>query len=111
MTDEAKALVEECRLDAKAFRENTVYDSDGDPIRLIANADRLDQYADLIETHAREIERLRGALEQIAQADYGYTDIIESGAPPEKHADYFCSMVTWRQRTARAALAGDSHDQ
>ena len=67
--------------------------------------------ADLIETQAREIERLRGALEQIAQADYGYTDIIESGAPPEKHADYFCSMVTWRQRTARAALAGDSHDQ
>ena len=49
MTDEAKALVEECRLDAKAFRENTVYDSDGDPIRLIANADRLDQYADRIE--------------------------------------------------------------
>ena len=111
MTDEAKALVEECRLDAKAFRENTVYDSDGDPIRLIANADRLDQYADLIETQAREIERLRGALEQIAQADYGYTDIIESGAPPEKHADYFCSMVAWRQRTARAALAGDSHDR
>ena len=65
MTDEAKALVEECRLDAKAFRENTVYDSDGDPIRLIANADRLDQYADLIETQAREIERLRERVKQL----------------------------------------------
>ena len=71
MTDEAKALVEECRLDAKAFRENTVYDSDGDPIRLIANADRLDQYADLIETQAREIEQLREALEQIK----GYSEV------------------------------------
>ena len=70
MTDEAKALVEECRLDAKAFRENTVYDSDGDPIRLIANADRLDQYADLIETQAREIERLRGLVQYYFEANY-----------------------------------------
>lgn len=66
MTNKAKALVEECRLDAKAFRENTVYDSDGDPIRLIANADRLDQYADRIEALEAEVERLRGALTQAA---------------------------------------------
>ena len=48
-TSRSGDLVKECRLDAKAFRENTVYDSDGDPIRLIANAERLDQYADCIE--------------------------------------------------------------
>ena len=93
MTDEAKALVEECRLDAKAFRENTVYDSDGDPIRLIANADRLDQYADLIETQAREIERLRGDLE-VARKEAG--------------SNYRVALA-W-ERTARTAL-GDSHDQ
>ena len=95
MTDEAKALVEECRLDAKAFRENTVYDSDGDPIRLIANADRLDQYADLIETQAREIERLRGAL--------GF-------AMRTLEAEGFSDDGPTLNRI-RAALAGDSHDQ
>ena len=47
---------------------------------------------------------LAGALGEIAQPDYGYTDILERGCPPEKHIDYFCSMVTWRQRTAREAL-------
>ena len=92
MTDEAKALVEECRLDAKAFRENTVYDSDGDPIRLIANADRLDQYADLIETQAREIERLRGVLALKDQYFKGITKLAALGE-------------------TSAVLAGDSHDQ
>lgn len=58
-TSRSGDLVKECRLDAKAFRENTVYDSDGDPIRLIANAERLDQYADCIEALEAENERLR----------------------------------------------------
>ena len=58
-TSRSGDLVKECRLDAKAFRENTVYDSDGDPIRLIANAERLDQYADRIEALEAENERLR----------------------------------------------------
>ena len=58
-TSRSDDLVKECRLDAKAFRENTVYDSDGDPIRLIANAERLDHYAD-------RIERLEAALLMIA---------------------------------------------
>lgn len=38
------------RLDAQAFRENTVYDGDGDPIRLIANAERMEAGADAIDT-------------------------------------------------------------
>ena len=106
MTDETKALVERLRDDLPQTLIEKHWVDDHDAIYK-----QREEAADLIETQAREIERLRGALEQIAQADYGYTDIIESGAPPEKHADYFCSMVTWRQRTARAALAGDSHDQ
>ena len=60
---------------------------------------------DLIEVLAAEIARLREALEEIAKPDYGYMDIIEAGYPPEKHADYFCSMVGWRRRVARAAIA------
>ena len=47
------------------------------------------QTADLIETQAREIERLREALEVIRDGDYPY-----------KQASQY----------ARAALAGDSHD-
>lgn len=94
MTDEAKALVEECRLDAKAFRENTVYDSDGDPIRLIANADRLDQYAARIEALEAENERLREALARISNL-----------SPAVTHG-----WAEEARQIARAAL-GDSHDQ
>jgi hypothetical protein len=61
MTDDDKALVNEARLDAKSFRENTIYTMDGVPARLIANANRLDQYADRIEAQAAEIEQLRKA--------------------------------------------------
>ncbi len=65
MTDDqikqAEALANEARLDAKAFRENTVYTGDGDPIRLVANADRLDQYSDTIAALVAEVRRLRDA--------------------------------------------------
>ena len=122
MTDEAKALVEECRLDANAFRENTVYDSDGDPIRLIANADRLDQYADLIETQAREIERLRLDVEaqealQVsayhaglrAGWNFGVSDDNAGMQAAMANTDHIKELR--RIREARATLAGDSHDQ
>lgn len=42
-------LINEARLDAKAFRENAVYTADGNRIKLGANADRLDAYADALE--------------------------------------------------------------
>ena len=103
MIDEAKALVEECRLDAKAFRENTVYDSDGDPIRLIANADRLDQYADLIETQAREIERLREALRWYEKQANDCRKITREGD------DARYALDRDGGERARAAL-GESHD-
>ena len=48
----------ELGLDAKAFRENTVYNADGDPIRLIANAERMDQAADLIRAQAARIAEM-----------------------------------------------------
>ena len=58
MTDEAKALVERLRWSHWYYEdagENTSYTSEA-PL----------EAADLIETQAREIERLRGALENIA---------------------------------------------
>ena len=39
------ALIRDLRSSAKAFRENTVYDSEGDPIRLIVQADEADDAA------------------------------------------------------------------
>lgn len=62
LTAKAEFLVKEARLDADAFRENTVYNADGDAIRLIANAERLEQYADTIEAQATRIEALESAL-------------------------------------------------
>lgn len=95
MTNKVKALVEECRLDAKAFRENTVYDSDGDPIRLIANADRLDQYADRIEAFEAALRDLVEAVQRRATDLGGYDGRFGLNKTMSK---------------ARAALAGDSHD-
>lgn len=54
------------RLDAKAFRENTVYDSEGDPIRLIANAQRMEAGADAIEALIDALERSQLALTVLA---------------------------------------------
>lgn len=59
------------RLDAKAFRENTVYDSEGDPIRLIANAERMEAGADAIEA-------LLEALQAIAEATSAEDDAGEN---------------------------------
>ena len=78
MTDEAKALVE------KLLR----FDWRGKVRTATAH-----QAADLIETQAREIERLRGDLE-VARKEAG--------------SNYRVALA-W-ERTARAAL-GDSHDQ
>jgi hypothetical protein len=50
----AGGLVERLRSSAKAFRENTVYDSEGDPLRLIVQADEFDEAADALEALSRE---------------------------------------------------------
>ena len=58
------------------------------------------QAADLIETQAREIERLRGELQEII-------------AYSQKHIDDTDAYTMSRHKiqASRAALAGDSHDQ
>ena len=81
MTDEAKALVERLRA-TWANSHNTLWNPDGPAA------------ADLIETQAREIERLREALGQIAP---------HVNWMPHPH----CLTV---EQIIRAAL-GDSHDQ
>lgn len=53
--DDLKARL---RSSAKAFRENTVYDSEGDPLRLIVQADECDEAAQAIT----DLEALVGEL-------------------------------------------------
>lgn len=70
MTDEAKALVERLReleRDLKPFEHKTVGSIriDLDEVRAIIGC------PDLIETQAREIERLREALENVLAHRYG----------------------------------------
>ena len=64
------ALEKEARLDAKAFRENAVYDSEGDPVRLTVTADRIDRYADAIATLRAEIVSLRQFIDEPPQHDF-----------------------------------------
>jgi hypothetical protein len=50
-SDNAVELAARLRSSAKAFRENTVYGQDGDPLRLGVQADECDEAADFIESH------------------------------------------------------------
>jgi len=94
MTDEAKALVQRLRDDLPQTLIEKHWVDDNDAIYK-----QREEAADLIETQAREIERLRvaisAALRCTPQARHGAI-IYDCGAP-------------WEILTA--ALAGDSHDQ
>lgn len=55
-------LCERLKSSAEAFRKHTVYDSDGDPIRLIVQADEMDSAAARIQSDAATIANLTDAL-------------------------------------------------
>ncbi len=59
------------RSSAKAFRENTVYDSEGDPLRLIVQADESDEASDTLASYRAEITQLRDKLAR-ARDDFNY---------------------------------------
>ena len=84
MTDEAKALVERLRQVT-----SVLFDDYGDGTHAVEDYALAGKAADLIETQAREIERLRKALNDVTESYNHWTAVI----------------------LARAALAGDSHDQ
>ena len=105
MTDEAKALkalVKRLRLCAILGQSVPYFDH--------AEA------ADLIETQAREIERLREALQSVINAcDQG--KLAPLGGPcgmtieAQIRGSVYNRVPAWPVEEARAALAGDSHDQ
>ena len=102
--NERASLANEARLDAKAFRDNTVYGSEGDPIRLIANANRLDQYADRIEALEAENARLREALLWYERQTSDYRKITTEGD------DARYALERDGGTLARAALKDTRHD-
>ena len=99
MTDEAKVLVERLRWGEWYFEDPF----DG---KAYASDDPLDA-ANLIETQAREIERLRGALEH--NGIYGCGMLNQPAAMNGPEEVWLKSRIFEMERTARAAL-GESHD-
>ena len=98
MTDEAKALVE---------RVETLPDTHALPSTLALLFD----LRDYIETQAREIERLRGVLDRIYMEDRRIVERWrQSLATGDSHLDEHIVLGRYAD-IARAALAGDSHDQ
>ena len=88
MTDEAKALVERLRDDLPQTLIEKHWVDDHDAIYK-----QREEAADLIETQAREIERLREALRGVT--------------PPPYFGESEQRKAWWAE--ARAALAGDSN--
>ena len=100
MTDEAKALVERLRDDLPQTLIEKHWVDDNDAIYK-----QREEAADLIETQAREIERLRAALQFYARENsWKSCGMYMSGRPNPSSAEIN------RGDKARAAL-GDSHDQ
>ena len=91
MTDEAKALVEWLCDEAGFACEK-------------AEAGNLLDAADLIETQAREIERLREAVREVFEEWAGSEVFIPETAPE----GYLLQLTKRMADIARAALAGDS---
>lgn len=56
------ALIRDLRSSAKALRENSVYSSDGDPVRLIVQADEAGKAADAIADLRARNDALVNAL-------------------------------------------------
>lgn len=122
-TPELKAA-RELRLDAKAFRENTVYDSEGEPLRLIANADRMDAGAAAIEALEADNAALKAKNEALVEALEGFLSWAQQQCPCENEKPNPCPLclasvenlepckaveAKFPRRileTARAALAG-----
>lgn len=102
MTDEAKALVDRLRDDLPQTLIEKHWVDDHDAIYK-----QREEAADLIETQAREIERLREALKPFTFRDDGDDEIVFRQHPS---IIVRCEATYGDIQLARAALAGDSHD-
>lgn len=118
MTDD---LIKRLRDDAAAYRKS-VYDPDPEKVDVMFTLDyqwidkphrhvgdlcgELDKAADRIEAQAKEIERLREALEHIGIYGCGMLNQPPAMNGPEE--DWLKQRIFEMERTARAALAGGS---
>lgn len=104
--DELKpgTLIEGLRASAKAFRENTVYDSEGDPIRLIAQADEADEAARTIEALTAERDLREDQIDELAN----FIMAEVPGEPSRSEGAVECAIRIIREvRAERDRLAGE----
>ena len=105
---------EKLRSSAAAFREHTVYDSEGDPLRLIAQADEADEAADTLERQAAEIKRLREASDGLLAAMFECQDKLWVGRCDSRDdgfraaAERAVEMADAARDKYRAALTGEA---
>lgn len=100
------ALIRDLRSSAKAFRENSVYDSEGDPVRLIVQADEADKAADAIANLRARNEALREALWEMLHAvchETGFAAAVRE----DSGLAYPWEPLDQAERQARAALAAN----
>ena len=124
MTDEAKALVERLRGDWPEILVEKHWMMDSDAIDK-----QREEAADLIETQAREIERLNAILSEMNDTDVIARTMAENkrlrgivrgwhylAVGPDEMGDYYTQKALIKASEPYAspalkALAGDSHDQ
>jgi multidrug resistance efflux pump len=63
------------RLDAQAFRENTVYTQDGDPVKIHANAARMEAAASAIHTLRAQLSAREAELANVKAARDEYAGL------------------------------------
>lgn len=80
---QAANVERELRLDAKAFRENSIWNQDGDEIRLTKTADRLDVAADFIASTTAQSEAVQGLVEALERYADGMCEGWCEGKDPK----------------------------
>ena len=91
-------LIERLRSSAKAFRENTVYDSEGDPLRLIVQADECDEAAAAGAADNARVDAALAFLDDIKQ------EALTAGSPGHRTSAKAFSHIVRLCIDARALL-------
>lgn len=78
MTTKQISLIDRLRESAAAFRDNTVYDSDGDAHRLGVQADEMIEAADRIASLEAALEPTDDEVELVARAIHGALAAIKA---------------------------------
>lgn len=105
---QAANVERELRLDAKAFRENSIWNQDGDEIRLTKTADRLDAAADFIASKSEAVQKLVDALERARGQFAHYADLHACKGTPDGDAKAATNLALANEMAAALAAHRES---